>query len=475
MKFKLSIIAVLLAALLVWGPVNARGQETTSFEEMEVQLFELINAARSNPLLMAWLLGKDPNQVRADLPWLPDHLSPLQLHSALTDAARSHTQDMLALDYYGYDSPEGNTPEDRIREAGYLPEKSGETLGLLGFINFVKPADAVNKIFSRMFLDELSPDRVRPRNILDPDLQDVGIGFGAGTLTIEGVSYNAYLVTCDFATSAPSVLEMELLALINQARENPLGMAQILGLDPQKTLDDLPELRDILMQGLPPLVYNSKLYRSASYHFQDMIKNDYFSEQSLDGTTPAERIARTGYEAEAAGEVIESLLSSDDCDEEEVAFQIFAAKFKDELDPESETEPDILNATFREGGVRFDLFELSQEGDGPGTYGFMVVDLAKSALPARPSLMGVVYSDVNQDGLYGPGEGIANVFVTVQGGDGPYTVMTNAVGRFTLELDPGLYTITVEVDGFTMEREANLEGENLGLWFNISSIPGMNE
>ncbi len=472
----LSTIIILLAAFLVLNPANSRGQETY-LPDMEVQLVELINAARENPLGMAWLLGMDPNQVLADLPWLSDSLTqglpPLQTDSVLTDAARSHTQDMLALDYYGYDSLDGTTPEGRIREAGYYAGQSGEALGLLGFFNFIEPSSAVFQIFSRLFKDELNPERTRPRNILDSELEDVGVGFGAGTLTLGGVPYNVYLATCDFATGAVSVLERELLQLMNQARANPLAMAQNLGLDPLKTLEDLPELRDILLQGLPPLVFHNRLHESATGHCRDMIENGYFSGQSPDGATPEDRIAEAGYEAEVIGEIIGSLASFDYLAEKDAAFQIFVTKFKEELDPERDPERVILSGAFKDGGVCFEVSQLQVDSEEPGIYDLMVVDLGKSSLPAKPVLTGVVYNDINGDGLYGLGEGIPHASVTVNGSDASFPVFTNMAGGFTLELDPGLYTVTIDSDESIPEKVVDLQDENLGIWFIVNSVGGV--
>ncbi|PIP47097.1 MAG: hypothetical protein COX16_06190, partial [Deltaproteobacteria bacterium CG23_combo_of_CG06-09_8_20_14_all_51_20] len=47
--------------------------------------------------------------------------------------------------------------------------------------------------------------------------------------------------------------ERELFNLINEARIAPLAMAAKLNMDPEKVLADLPELKDILINGLPPL------------------------------------------------------------------------------------------------------------------------------------------------------------------------------------------------------------------------------
>lgn len=47
-------------------------------------------------------------------------LSPLTHNAVLEEAARRHAEDMQTLQYLAHASRDGRTPEDRIREAGYL-------------------------------------------------------------------------------------------------------------------------------------------------------------------------------------------------------------------------------------------------------------------------------------------------------------------------------------------------------------------
>ena len=61
----------------------------------------------------------------------------------------------------------------------------------------------------------------------------MGIGFGAGPLTLGATLYNTYVVTCDFATPEIDSDEIEsaLLKMINEIRENPDKMLELLELD----------------------------------------------------------------------------------------------------------------------------------------------------------------------------------------------------------------------------------------------------
>jgi uncharacterized protein YkwD len=48
-------------------------------------------------------------------------LAPLVENSALESAAESHCSELIAVDYFAHVAPDGETPVDRIRKAGYIP------------------------------------------------------------------------------------------------------------------------------------------------------------------------------------------------------------------------------------------------------------------------------------------------------------------------------------------------------------------
>jgi uncharacterized protein YkwD len=50
--------------------------------------------------------------------------SPLVANADLEQAAESHAQELIADDYFAHVSPSGETPVDRIRDTGYIPDPS---------------------------------------------------------------------------------------------------------------------------------------------------------------------------------------------------------------------------------------------------------------------------------------------------------------------------------------------------------------
>ncbi|MBC8417100.1 MAG: hypothetical protein H8E10_00725 [Desulfobacterales bacterium] len=147
--------------------------------------------------------------------------------------------------------------------------------------------------------------------------------------------------------------EASLLELINEARKDPLGMAESLGIARETVLQDLPELKAVLTEGLAPLGFNEKLYKAASGHTEDMIANIYYSHNSLDGRTYRGRIRESGYLAALCGESLGMVAFQNFMDTAEAVRTIFESIFLAELDPETTEDRNILNPDITEAGIAF--------------------------------------------------------------------------------------------------------------------------
>lgn len=470
-----------LVCLVVFAlvPGLVAGDEVVEINRslQEFRLLGLINQARANPLETAASLGLDPVQVLADLPGLSDILTkgigPLRYNEQLYAAATSHTHDMLENNFYSHDSVDGRTYEDRIRESGYEPLVAGETLGLLAFSNFVDPAEAVDAIFENMFLDELDPSRAERRNILAPDLMEVGISFGTGIMDLDGSSFNVYLATCDFAVAAAptELLEtsaLELLQLINQARAEPLAAAASLGLDPDSVLADLPGLYYELTEGLPPLGLNEALQTAAQAHTEDMLDNDFYGHDSLDGRTYEDRIMDAGYDPESSGETLGAVSYSDFVDSRDAVHGLFVEIFLDELDPERVEKRNVLAPDLKEVGIGFGSGSLEMEGTLSNVYA-VTCDFGTGVYHDNPYLVGVVYRDLNQNSLYDPGEGVDGTPIIVYGAG--LHLKTDSAGGFDALLDEGGYRVIHFSETEPMEVEDLFVGEeNEAVVFTVNGL-----
>lgn len=466
----LHIASLMLLGLLFVGFYSPASADQSLYQ-MERGLLDLMNEARANPLAMAASLGLDPNQVLNDLPELSDILTnglpALVFNKNLCDAARAHTQDMLDDNYYGKISPDGRSSYDRIVESGYDPLVCDETLSVLAFYNFIGQNSAVQILFKNMFLDELDAQQTEPRNILSPEFAEVGIGAGTGIMDLGSGRYNVYLATCDFGSShnpAMENAEKTLLHLINQARAHPLQVAESLGVDPDRLLADLPELHDILTRGLPPVGLHPDLQRTAREHTREMINYRYLDDDSVNGRSFEERIRENGYDALALGESLGITPVERQTTVEDAVQHVFNKLFLAELDTLDPVRRNILNPDFSEVGIG--LGELNPAPEESLDHSFLVTcDFGSPATWGGIYLMGLIYTDIDGDGLYTPGEGLSGIDVHI---DYPHTDMeisSDGTGGFQLLLGPGAIRLVLWPRDASQEfwvevKEDNVRFEN---------------
>jgi uncharacterized protein YkwD len=95
-------------------------------------------------------------------------LTPLELDPRLTTAAQAHADDMLARTYYDHVSPEGTTPRQRVRAAGFVTDLVAENI-------------AAGQTSAGDVLGAWMHSTGHRRNLLDPRLTRIGIGMALGS------------------------------------------------------------------------------------------------------------------------------------------------------------------------------------------------------------------------------------------------------------------------------------------------------
>jgi hypothetical protein len=233
--------------------------------------------------------------------------------------------------------------------------------------------------------------------------------------------------------------------LINEARVKPLLVIERLGLDEEKARLALGEDEWILDRGLPPVALNGILLESASKHGQDMIENLYYSSVSLDGRTVEDRVAEVGYEAANTGESL-SLLAFQKkfIDPMKAAELMFENLVSAELNPESTLPKNIFGNNFSELGIAFTPATLDLGERLPFFVYLVVMDFAEP-LEFKSYLIGSVYRDLNEDGLFGLGEGISDATAMVRsiGAEEGDVVVTGPLGSYQFELPLGFSEFTL--------------------------------
>lgn len=103
-------------------------------------------------------------------------VGPLEQDRALERAAQHHSEDMVARRFFDHDDPDGRTPEERMRAAGYEGPRTAENIA------HGARSQATPVRITEGWMD--SPDH--RRNILDPLLTEIGIGIALRAPREEG-------------------------------------------------------------------------------------------------------------------------------------------------------------------------------------------------------------------------------------------------------------------------------------------------
>jgi uncharacterized protein YkwD len=159
----------------------------------EQYMLELVNRARLDPAAEAALYGVNLGTISAT------SKQPLAANDLLLVAAENHSQWMLDTDTFSHTGAGGSDPGDRMAAAGYTFTGGwawGENIawqGTTGTLNLIAAIDAEHASLFRS-------DGHRA-NILNDTFQELGMGIRTGQMTADGKTYNAAMVTQDFAKS----------------------------------------------------------------------------------------------------------------------------------------------------------------------------------------------------------------------------------------------------------------------------------
>ena len=418
-----AVTILFFSLFLLLGPSQkGYGEEFVPSEE-EVLLLELINEARKDPLAMAASLGADPNTVLHDLPELYDvltgGLAPLQFDEKLYEAALAHTEDMIAYTYYSHTSLDGRTYADRIRESGYVAAGCGESLGIVAFRNLIAPVEAARIMFKSIFLAELNPETTEARNILNPERTEAGIALRSGQFTRGNTVLNAFVATLDFGNSIAAIeaVERALMGMLNAARNDPELALLNAGIDPASAREAYGNPRWVLSDPLPPFAWDERLHWTAAAHNREMCDQHYFNTISLEGLTPFDRVAATGYDPAYVGESLGTLSAVGDVRQGESALEVARGLYeqilKADVDPQSGVDRNIFAPFVTEVGIG--VVEAFQDADGKTVSYVVVADFA-APREQRSFVVGTVYEDRNDNRLIDEDEGVAGVKIILKSG-----------------------------------------------------------
>jgi len=262
------------------------------------------------------------------------------------------------------------------------------------------------------------------------------------------------------------------LELINRARMDPVGEAARQGID----LYEGVEPGEISDKPVQPLAMNALLIQAAGLHSGEMLDNNYFAHDSLDGSSPWDRITAAGYDWYTVGENIAGrFYSSCSMAVQAVVEQMHSDLFVDLEYPGRGHRVNMLKPDFREAGIGIAKGEYVFNGRMyPCSY-LETTDFGLGSGNSGPFVLGVVFTDLDHDGEYDIGEGRGGVTISVQGTDA-YTVTASA-GGFAISVDTGNYRLVADASFLngSLIRDIDVGDQNVKVDFCLSTQAGQGD
>jgi len=207
-------------------PSNAGGtagsNNTAMIGAIEQLMLERINRARLRPGLEA---SQNGIAIDEGIPGMLDASPrpPVAYNAMLAIGARRHADDMLANDYFAHVNLVGQTPFDRMRDAGYTFAAAGENLAWRGTTGQLDEVSTAENMHVDLFVDAGIADRGHRVVMLNPAFREVGPSVRNGPFTeIEnGIAtvYNSLMEVQDYAMAANSA-ELFVLGVVYDDRNN---------------------------------------------------------------------------------------------------------------------------------------------------------------------------------------------------------------------------------------------------------------
>ena len=249
----------------------------------------------------------------------------------------------------------------------------------------------------------------------------------------------------------PTPREQEMLELINRMRTNPGPELNLLTKSKDADVNAAIAFFKVNMTvlasqwskltAMPALSWNDKLYGTARAHSQLMVTKDTQSHQIPGEKDLVGRITDAGYAYSTAGENIFANSKSPFYGHAALAID-WTSGTNGIQDPPGHRN-NIMDKDFREIGIGIVDATKSDKSVGPQV---LTQDFGNRSGFGNPYFLGVVYSDVNKNGFYDAGEGIAGATITLKRDGKSFTTKSLTAGGYQVQVPAGTYDVTVTGD-----------------------------
>lgn len=255
-------------------------------------------------------------------------------------------------------------------------------------------------------------------------------------------------------------LQQFVLERVNRARANPQAEADRLGIG----LNDGDMPQPISTDAKQPLAFNPDLNVAALLHSEWMIEVDQFSHTGAGGSQPNDRMIDAGYVFAAPSTYGENLGWGGSSGAVDVP--TFLNTICDNLFKSPGHRYTLLFPHFDEIGVGIVTGEFTSSGADWNAV-MVTESFGLTAATAGPCVTGVVFEDLDADGLYDVGEAIPGAVVRL----GETSVIAAPGGGYRIavpEEATGLQIVLEHPDGGLVTKTFNVGGLNVKVDFNLA-------
>ena len=382
--------------------------------EIQEYIIERINNIRLDPLSRAEDLGYDRQALLESLPWLNEFIE--------KDVELLETDEFLILRAEVQNSPDILESDLLQPNPEILPGNdyayTGETEATVSFSNFMDMETALQIVIDNLFEQELDPEFEGQRYILSSDFDLAGASLRGGVTWDRTGRKNSYFITICFGSSLLKS-EVQVLNMINQVRAEPRKANNYILFNLNSLIQENFDVIHAFLGTYKPLFLDKTLQKYGTLFINTT--TDYLSQALAYGYT--------GVEVDKSS-TIEIFPKTDS---NSFAIWIFSSLILDELKAYPEKKV-VFNPDFNEAGVAV-LFVNGA-----------VYDSAKLTLIAGnkieedssySKIYGLIYNDIDENGVYTPGEGAAGRTVVVYDKEifeKVETAITDNAGHFSISL-----------------------------------------
>lgn len=388
----------------------------------------LVNHIRVDPLGYAERLGYNRQSLLQQLPWLSGVLYDLDLLS-VSDFLNQRATARNSMD------PSATEPVTTMN-TDYAAV--GDVSGVVSFNNFMDPWAAIGVVINNQFKKELDPAYEGKRIIISSEYKLIGTSFRAGRAQVQTGPKNAYYLFVSFASSQLKS-EVQVVNMINQLRANPSDSYKYLALN-----------TGFLPGGYSPLFLNDALSSTARIGLSALI--DILAHARYFGF-PGIHVADSS--------VIETFPKATSG---QLALWIFSSYILNEIKAYP-ARNGIFNPDWNEIGPA--LYHVNNP-----VYDYVKMTVVsgrtENQTPEVSRVYGVVFTDIDLNGVYTPGEEAQDRVVSVydmRTRTRIRTVVTNMAGQFSVSL-PNNVEYSIQT-GAETNREGKLIFLTQNLYFDL--------